>query len=123
MALIADYIFDAALTKLDTEANRLDLTSQEATTYPAATSTYTLANKLALTVGPPGDRTPNGRKVIVAAITDGTVTGTGTATHWAIVDTVNLRLLAAGSLTSSQVVTSGNTFNLDAFEIGIADAT
>lgn len=122
MAFIADYVLDAALSKLDTEANRLDITSQEATTYTEATSTYTLGNKTSLSIGAPGDRTPNGRKVTVAAITDGSVTGTGTATHWAIVDTANSRLLATGSLSSSQAVTDGNTFTLAAFDIGIPDA-
>lgn len=122
MALIADYVLDAALSKLDTEANRLDICSTEPATYTAATSTNTLGNKTSLSVGAPGDRTPNGRKVTVAAITDGTVTGTGTATHWAITDTGNSRLLATGPLASSQAVTSGNTFTLGAFDIGIPDA-
>ena len=44
MASISDYVLDAALAKLDTEADRIDITSQEATTYAGATSTYTLGN-------------------------------------------------------------------------------
>lgn len=122
MAFIADYVLDAALSKLDTEANRLDITSTEATTYTEATSTYTLGNKTSLSVGSAADRSPNGRKVTVAAITDGSVTGTGTAAYWAIVDTGNSRLLATGALSASQSVTSGNTFTLAAFDIGIPDA-
>lgn len=122
MSLIADYVLDAALAKLDTEANRLDICSQEPTTYAEATSTYTLGNKTSLSVGAPADRSPSGRKVTVAAITDGSVTGTGTASHWAIVDTGNSRLLATGALSSSQAVTNGNTFTLGAFDIGIPDA-
>jgi hypothetical protein len=55
----------------------------------------------------------------VSAVSAGTVTGTGTATHWALVDTGNSRLLAAGSLSASQGVTSGNTFDLTSFDIGI----
>lgn len=122
MAFINDRVFDNGLTVLDTEANRLDICSQEPTTYAEATSTYTLGNKTALSIGAPEDRTPNGRKVVVAAITDGAVTGTGTASHWAIVDTGNSRLLATGSLAASQSVTNGNTFTLGAFDIGIPDA-
>lgn len=122
MPFINDRVFDNGLTVLDTEANRLDICSQEPVTYAEATSTYTLGNKTSLSVGAPGDRTPNGRKVTVAAITDGTVTGTATATHWAIVDTSNSRLLATGSLSAGQAVTSGNTFTLGAFDIGIPDA-
>jgi len=122
MPFINDRVFDNGLTVLDTEANRLDICSQEPVTYAEATTTYTLGNKTALSVGAPGDRTPSGRKVTVAAITDGTVTGTGTASHWAVVDTVNSRLLATGALSASQAVTSGNPFTLAAFDIGIPDA-
>jgi len=59
--------------------------------------------------------------VTIAAITDGAVTATGTATHYAIVDTVNSRLLATGSLSASQAVTNGNTFTLTSTTIGIPD--
>jgi len=122
MAFINDRVFDNGLTVLDTEANRLDICSSEPTTYTQATSTNTLGNKTSLSIGAPGARTPNGRKVTVAAITDGTVTGTATATHWAITDTVNSRLLATGALSASQAVTSGNTFTLGEFDIGIPGA-
>lgn len=122
MPFIADYVLDAALAKLDTEANRLDICSTEPASYAAATSTNSLGNKTSLSVGSPADRTPNGRKVAVAAITDGSVTATGTATHWAITDTGNSRLLATGALAASQAVTSGNTFTTGAFDIGIPDA-
>lgn len=123
MAFLSDYIFDAALAKLDTEANRLDICSQEPTSYAQATSTYTLGNNTSISIGSPEDRTPNGRKVVVAATSGGSVTGTGSATHWAIVDTANSRLLATGALSAPQSVTSGNTFSTAAFDIGIADAT
>lgn len=119
MPLIADRVLDNGLTILDTEANRLDVCTQEPTTYTEATSTYTLGNKTSLSIGAPAARTPSGRKVTVAAFTDGSVTGNGTATHWAIVDTVNSRLLAAGALSASQAVVSGNTFGLSPFDIGI----
>jgi len=121
MATLNDRVFDNGLTVLDTEANRIDVTSQEATTYAEATSTYTLGNSTSLSIGAPADRTGGGRKVTVAAITDGSISATGTATHYAIVDTSNSRLLATGSLTASQSVTSGNTFTLATFDIGIPD--
>lgn len=121
MAFLNDRVFDNGLTVLDTEANRLDICSTEPTTYTQATSTYTLGNKTSLSIGAPADRSPSGRKVTVASFTDGSVTGTGAAAYWAIVDTGNSRLLAAGSLSASQAVTSGNTFSLAAFDIGIPD--
>jgi hypothetical protein len=117
--MLNDRVLDNGLTVLDTEANRLDICTQEPATYTEATSTYTKGNKTSLSVGSPAARSPSGRKVTVAAITDGTVSGTGTVTHYAITDTVNSRLLAAQSLSASQAVTSGNTFTLGAFDIGI----
>ena len=123
MASLADRVFDNGLTVLDTEANRIDITSQEVTTYTEATSTYTLGNSTSLSIGAPADRTGGGRKVAVAAITDGSITGTGTVTHYAIVDTTNSRLLATAALTASQSVTNGNTFTLATFDIGIPDPT
>lgn len=121
MATLGDRVFDNGLTVLDTEANAIHVTSQEAASYTEATSTYTLGNSTSLSIGAPQDRSGGGREVIVAAISDGSVTGTGTATHYAIVDTVNSRLLATGSLTASQSVTSGNTFTLSSVSIGIPD--
>lgn len=121
MATLDNRVFDNGLTVLDTEANAIHITSQEATTYAQATSTYDLGNSTSLSIGAPQDRSGGGREVVVAAITDGVVTGTGTATHYAIVDTNNSRLLATGSLTASQSVTAGNTFTLSSVAIGIPD--
>jgi hypothetical protein len=121
MAFLNDRVFDNGLTILDTEANAIHVTSQEATDYTEATSTYTLGNSTSLSIGAPADRDGGGRKVAVEAISDGSITGTGTVTHYAIVDTVNSRLLATASLTASQSVTNGNTFTLATFDIGIPD--
>lgn len=121
MATLDNRVFDNGLTVLDTEANKVLVTSQEAGTYAEANSTYALGNSTSLSIGAPADRSGGGRKVAVAAITDGSVTATGTATHYALVDTNNSRLLATGALTASQAVTSGNTFTLATFDIGIPD--
>ena len=121
MATLNDRVFDNGLTVLDTEANKIVITSQEATTYTEANSTSALGDSTSLSIGAPADRSGGGREVTVAAITDGSVTGTGTATHYAIVDTVNTRLLATSTLTASQAVTTGNTFTLSAVAIGIPD--
>lgn len=121
MATINDRVFDNGLTVLDTEANSIHITSQLATSYTDATTTSTLGNSGALSISAPQDRVGGGREVVVAAITGGSVTATGTASHYAIVDTVNLRLLVAGAVTTPQAVTSGNTFDLSATTVGIPD--
>ena len=121
MATVADRVLDNGLTVLDTEASRVDITSQEATTYAEATSTYTLGNTTSISISAPADRTGGGRKVTLSAVTGASVTGTGTATHYAITDVSNTRLLVTGTLTASQSVTSGNTFSLEALNVGIPD--
>ena len=121
MATLNNRVFDSGLSVLDTEANKIVITSQEATTFTNANATYALGNSTSLSIGAPADRSGGGREVTVAAITDGSITGTGTATHYAIVDTVNSRLLATSTLSASQSVTSGNTFTLASFTIGIPD--
>lgn len=120
MATLDNRVLDNGLTVLDTEANAIHITSAEATSF-ANVAAVTLGNSTSLSIGAPQDRTGGGREVVVAAISDGSVTGTGTATHYAIVDTVNSRLLATSTLTASQSVTSGNTFTLSSVAIGIPD--
>lgn len=123
MPYMNDLLLDLALQALEDNGSRMDICSQEPATYTEATSTYTLGNKTSITYTGPADRTPNGRKTQVDAITGGSVTGTGTASHWAISKTTaTTALYAAKSLASSQAVTSGNTFSLAAFDIGIPDA-
>lgn len=120
-AFLADRVFDNGLTVLDTEATHLYICSQQPTTYTEATATYDLGVKAGPTVGAPADRSGGGREVTVSAITDGSVTDTGTATHWALTDNTNNRLLATNALAASQSVTSGNSFTLASFTVGIPD--
>jgi hypothetical protein len=120
MAFLSDNILDSGLDYLDTNGSRLDICSAEPTTYAEATSTNTLGNKTSIAIVAPSDRTGGGRECVVSAITDGSVTGTDTATHFAITDGSS-ELLATGALSSSQAVTSGNTFTLTEFAVGIPD--
>lgn len=124
MASISDYVLDAALSKLDTEADKIYITSQEATTYTEATSTYALGVATSISIGAPQDRSASGggREVVLAAVTGGNVTATGDADTFALVDSANSRLLATGGLTGGgQTVTSGNTFILASITLGLPD--
>ena len=121
MPSISDYVLDAALAKLDVEVNALYICSAEPATYTAATTTVALGNSTSVSISAPADRAAGGREVTVAAITGGSVTATGTAGFYALVDTVNSRLLATGALEASQAVTQGNAFNLATFKVGIPD--
>jgi hypothetical protein len=119
---LQDQVLDFGLNVLDTEADVIHITTAEATTYTEALTTYGKGNKdfgAGGAVGSPAAGTPDGRKVTTTAVTDGSVTGDGTVTNWAIVDSGNTRLLAVGTLSSPQAVTNLNTFTLGAFEIRI----
>jgi len=119
-AYLNDRVLDNGLTVLDTEANAIHVCSTQPASY-AEVATYTLGNKALVAggIGAPEARTPSGRKVVVAAITDGTVTTGGTAGFYAIIDSGNSRLLAANSLASSKAIVTGSPWTLEAFDIGI----
>src|SRR5215207_5241982 len=120
-AFVHDDAMDAALTALDA-AIRIYLCSAQPVNYTEATSTYDLGYKDFGAGGcfsAPANRTPTGRKIASTAITDGTVTDTGLATHWGAVD--GSKLWVAGPLGASQNVTSGNAFSMATFEVGMPD--
>jgi hypothetical protein len=118
MSYLNPRVLDLGLNVLDTEATHVYICSSEPSTFAQATSTLALGNKSGISIGAPADSSaPAGRKVTVAAITGGNVTASGTASHYAVVDATNSRLLAANNLQSSQGVTNGNTFSLGAFDV------
>lgn len=123
MAFLIDGFLDS-MDAYDGTGCRVDITSQEATTYSEATTggTYSLGNKTGLTFTAITNASPDGRQISTPAITDGTVSNNGTATHWAITDGASV-LIATGALSASQAVTSGNTFTLDAINLIHRDAT
>lgn len=121
MATLHDDVFDNGLNVLPTNVENLYVCSQEPTTFTEASSTYKLGTKSAPSIGSPADKAGGGREVTVAAISDGTVDATGTASHYALTDNSATKLLATGSLAASQSVTAGNPFTLAAFAVGIPD--
>ena len=122
MAYLSNNTLDALLEYISTNATHLYICSQEPATLTEATTTYALGSKAGPTFGAIQDRVGEGggRELPVDAITGGAVTSTGTATHYALVS--DTELLVANDIANPQVVTSGNSFNLAAFTIGIQDA-
>lgn len=116
-AFLHDDVYDDGLNVLTSASSKvLHICSAQPANF-AEVAGVSLGNKPAQAIGSPEVGT-TGRKVVVGAVaTGGSVTATGTASHYAIVD--GTRLLAANSLAASQAVTSGNTFTLAAFDIAI----
>lgn len=119
-AFLSDNVLDQGVNYIDANIDKLHICSSQPANF-AAVAGVTLGNKASPACGVPENGASSGRRVIVAAITDGSVTGTGTATHYALVDEAGTELLAAHTLSASQAVTSGNTFTLDAISITIPD--
>lgn len=122
MPFIIDNVFDSGLSYAQANGTRIDICDAEPATYTAATTTNSLGNKTGLTTSAPANGPVDGRAVTVPAITDGSVTATGTAAFWALTDNIGV-LVATGALSATQSVTSGNTFTLDAIVVALRDAT
>jgi hypothetical protein len=124
MPWLSNEILDGGLDVLDASGTRLDICdTEEPTSYADAVTdgANSLGNKTGLAIPAPSERAPNGREVIVPAITDGVVTETGTALYYAITNGTDT-LYATGVLSGGgQAVTDGNVFTLTSFTIGIPD--
>lgn len=120
MAYVNDNVLDAALDEIKT-ATRLLLCTSEPADYAAAIAAE-VAQKDSPTFGANTDYA-GGRQFEVAAITDAVGTADGTATHWALVDVTGTELKATNSLTSSAIITNGQTdIRINAFDIQNPDA-
>ena len=121
MAYINDEVFDQGLDYGTLYGVRLDICSSEPANY-AAIAAVSLGNKDPVVTGAVEDGAVDGRKLVVPAITDGTVTGGGDASHWALFVDTNNFLVATNTLDNTQNVTTGNVFTLGAIDIAIRDA-
>ncbi|MBZ9794321.1 hypothetical protein [Mesorhizobium sp. ES1-4] len=118
MSFLNSLVLDSGLAILVANANKLHICSAEPADY-AGTLAVSLGTKNTPTISAIAARSPSGRKVTVSAITNGVISANGDASHWALVDTVNSRLLAAEALDAVLAVNNGDTFTLPAFDIGI----
>ena len=115
-------VLDAALNYIKSNATRLCVCSAEPTTYTQAITTYKLAIKTITSTDftGPADGDVSGRKLTVNAQTGLSVDAGGSATHIALCDAANSKLLYVTTDTS-QVLTLGNTLNTPAWDIELAD--
>lgn len=117
---MVDAFADAALNYAKTNGVLLTVCNAEPTTYAEASATYKLADVVIDSsdfTGPANGDT-NGRKITVNQQADVPVDTTGTATHIAICAAAALILVTT---CTSQLLTSGNTVTVPAFDDEIAD--
>jgi hypothetical protein len=118
---LSDAMIDSALNYVAT-ATEITVCSAEPTDYAKAHTTYMLVN----TTLSGGDFAKaddvSGRKVTIAAKSGLSVTNPGTATYIALTITASSTLIGYTTCTS-QVISAGNTVNIPAFKLNIADPT
>lgn len=118
-----DATIDSMFDYID-QSDLMTVCNAEPTTYTEATSTFKLAD-VAMTPDTDFSKAngdTNGRKVTVAAKSAVPVDSSGTATHIALVRTTGTTLRYVTTCTS-QALTAGNTVNVPAWDIEVADPT
>jgi hypothetical protein len=118
-----DAVMDAAFDYID-QSTEMTVCNAQPTTYTEAHTTFKLADvtMVADTDFTKADGDTNGRKVTVAAKSAVPVDTSGTATHVALTRVADTTLRYVTTCTS-QALTSGNTVNIPAWDIEIADPT
>lgn len=118
-----DEIMDAALSVVKNNVTRMTACSAQPTTFSEGNTTYALADvsmasaDFTLTNGD-----TSGRKCTVAAKSAVPIDTSGTATHIALLDVANAKLLYVTTCTSLALTAGGgNTVSFPAWKFEIAD--
>jgi hypothetical protein len=116
-----DLIMDAAFDFLIAEAERIVVATGDAAFVYASLAAITLADNAIGTITKANGDT-NGRKAIVPQHAAVPIDANGTATHVHVVDDTGTRILLVTTCTS-QVLTSGGTVTIPAWDEEIGDPT
>jgi hypothetical protein len=122
MSNLHNDVYDDGLNTIVNNGDTLHLLSADPGLVYANIATYTLGNKSAPTINTPENHT-TGRKITIDAITNGTTTDSGTASYYAVIDSVNAKILASGPLDSNVSLTSGVDFTTNSIYIAIPAPT
>jgi hypothetical protein len=122
---VHDDVLDGALNIVKNNCTRQVACSAQPTTYTEGNATYALADVTLAS----GDFTvangdSSGRKITTAAKSSVLIDTSGTATHIALLDVSNSKLLYVTTCTSQALTANAsNTVNFPAWDIEIADPT
>jgi len=125
--MVPDAVLDAALNVIDL-ADEMYVCSAEPTNY-ADIANSDLVGPISLTPGTGngdftnGNGDTSGRKVTVAAQNGATAIASGSATHVVLATGGATDLIRYITTCTSQSITSGNTVNVGAWDVEIADPT
>jgi len=118
-----DEVLDAAVNFLKNNSTRLCVCSQHPTTYAEATITYKLAIKTisGSDFTGPANGDASGRKLTVNEQNGVAVDVQGDPVEIALCDSVNSKLRYTTTEGTSQILYVGNTCNIPAWDIELAD--
>jgi hypothetical protein len=121
-AMITDNALDAALNYIKNNAENLYICNNLPTNFTEASSTYKVGVKANPAFTGPANGDSGGRKLTVNAVTDGSITGSGTIYYIAITkNTPTSELLVVLPLVTPRLIDADTTFTLTAFDIEIPD--
>lgn len=122
---VHDDVLDGMLNIIKNNCTRQVACSAQPTTYTEGNATYALADvTLTGTDFTVANGDINGRKVTTAAKSAVLIDTSGTATHIALLDVANSKLLYVTTCTSQPLTANGsNTVNFPAWDVEIADPT
>ena len=123
--IVHDDVLDGALNIIKNNCTKMTACSSQPTTYTEGNATYALADvTLASGDFANANGDTSGRKTTVAAKSSVMIDTSGTATHVALLDVANSKLLYVTTCTSQALTANGsNTVNFPAWDIEIADPT
>ena len=116
-------VLDSAVGYFETHCDKMTMCTAEPTSYTEANVSFAVAevtldgDDFAVSDGEVG-----GRKVTVSAQSNVEVFAAGTATHLALLDTVNSRLLLVTTI-SSKMMAAGDYANVSSFDFEIGEPT
>lgn len=119
MPFLNDAVLDKGLDELRLKAQNVHVCSAEPASFAAVAGVA--LGVAALTNDPIADRTGGGREVVLNAGA-ATYDASGTATHYAVVDTTNSVLLATNAFSASRAVNLGDAITIDPIAVGLQDA-
>jgi len=122
MSILHNDVYDNGLNEIVNNTNVLHLLNDNPGITFANIATMTLGNKASPTINTP-EAHITGRKITIEAAYNCIATATGTATHYALVDTTGSRILASGYLDAPVSLTSGTYFATSAMYIAIPAPT
>lgn len=122
---VHDDVLDGAHDIIRNNATRMVACSAQPTTYTEGNATFALADvTMSSSDFTKANGDTSGRKLTVGAKSSVLIDTTGTATHVALLDVTNSKLLYVTTCTSQALTANGsNTVNFPAWDIELADPT